>query len=150
MFDTETFINDVDPDYSSNVSHILFLASDLFNELDDFGVNQRSNTGGYAVIYVRLDIAQKSLSLVNSWSMTDYYPGTELGLLTFQQNNYWGPICAVNVNQYTSVSHILVFSVHNDNLRKRIRQDSTLFTDLHWGSSFKGTQNYLYIAAKLT
>ena len=79
LIDIESFINDVDPDYSSNISHILFLASDMFNELDDFGVNQRSNSGGYAVIYVRLDKAQKSLSLVNSWSMTDYYPDSDPG-----------------------------------------------------------------------
>ena len=55
LFDADSFTTDFDSDYSSNVSHMLFIGSDTAET--NFGARTNGD-GGYAVIHARLDISQ--------------------------------------------------------------------------------------------
>ena len=52
IFDVESFAANFDTDYSSDVSHILFIGYDTADT--DFGARTNGD-GGYAVVHARLD-----------------------------------------------------------------------------------------------
>lgn len=52
LFDVDSFAANFDSDYSSDVSHILFIGIDAADT--DFGV-KTDGYGGYAVVHARLD-----------------------------------------------------------------------------------------------
>ena len=57
LFDVDSFTENFDSDYSSDVSNILFIGYDT--AVTDFGArtNGDSVDGGYAVVHARLDVS---------------------------------------------------------------------------------------------